>query len=105
MKHFISACAIAWTMLATSGAHGADRRPNVLLIVADDLGYSDIGAFGGEINTPNLDRLAKEGLRMTDFYASPFCSPTRAMLISGVDNHRVGLGGMAELLTPKQRSA
>jgi len=105
MKHLISACAIAWATLVTSGAHGADKRPNVLLIVADDLGYSDIGAFGGEINTPNLDRLAKEGVRMTDFYASPFCSQTNAMLMPEVGNHRVGLGGMAELLTPKQRSA
>jgi len=80
------------------------RRPNVLLIVADDLGYSDIGAFGGEIATPNLDRLAERGLKFTDFYASPFCSPTRAMLMSGADNHQVGFGSMAELLTPRQRS-
>ncbi|KAK48321.1 arylsulfatase [Caballeronia jiangsuensis] len=107
MKHLISACAIACALLAMSGAQAGnvDKRPNILLILADDLGYSDIGAFGGEIDTPNLDRLAKDGLRMTDFYASPFCSPTRAMLMSGVDNHRVGLGGMAELLTPAQRSA
>lgn len=80
------------------------RRPNILLIVADDLGYSDIGVFGGEIATPNLNALAKNGLQLTDFYASPFCSPTRAMLLSGADNHQVGLGSMAELLTPQQRS-
>ncbi len=79
-------------------------RPNILLIVADDLGYSDIGAFGGEIATPNLDRLASRGLKMTSLYASPFCSPTRAMLLSGADNHLVGFGGMAELMTPQQRS-
>lgn len=79
------------------------KRPNVLLIVADDLGYSDIGAFGGEISTPHIDELARQGLRMTNFYASMFCSPTRAMLMSGVDNHRAGFGGMAELMTPEER--
>lgn len=72
--------------------------------MADDLGYSDIGAFGGEISTPNLDALVKEGVALTDFYASPFCSPTRAMLMSGADNHQVGFGGMAELMTPQQRA-
>ena len=81
------------------------KKPNILLIVADDLGYSEIGAFGSEISTPNLDQLSRSGTRMTQFYASPFCSPTRAMLLSGADNHRVGLGGMAELLTPQQRTS
>ncbi len=90
--------------LAADAAGKEAKRPNVLLILADDLGYSDIGAFGGEISTPNLDQLAQRGLRMTNFYASMFCSPTRAMLMSGVDNHRAGYGGMAELLTPEQRS-
>lgn len=79
------------------------RKPNFLLIVADDLGYSDLGAFGGEIATPNLDRLAREGATLTQFYASPFCSPTRAMLMSGADNHQVGFGDMGELMLPAQR--
>lgn len=90
----------------TLSSHAATetQRPNILLIVADDLGYSDIGAFGGEISTPNLDALVKDGVALTDFYASPFCSPTRAMLMSGADNHQVGFGGMAELMTPQQRA-
>lgn len=79
------------------------RKPNFLLIVADDLGYSDLGAFGGEISTPHLDRLAKGGVQMTQFYASPFCSPTRAMLMSGTDNHLAGFGDMAELMLDVQR--
>lgn len=79
------------------------KRPNILLVVADDLGYSDIGAFGGEIDTPNLDRLAQEGKRMTSFYASPFCSPTRSILMSGTDNHLAGFGAMAEFLVPEQK--
>lgn len=70
------------------------KPPNVLLIVADDLGWSDVGCFGSEISTPNLDRLASSGLRMTNFHTASMCSPTRAMLLSGTDNHIVGLGQM-----------
>lgn len=78
------------------------KRPNILLIVADDLGYSDLGAFGGEIKTPNLDSLAEAGVKLTQFYASPTCSVTRSMLLSGVDSHLAGLGNMAELMQPNQ---
>lgn len=78
-------------------------RPNILLIVADDLGYTDLGAFGSEIETPNLDALAREGLLLSQFYASPMCSPTRAMLLSGMDNHRAGLGTLHEKLADNQR--
>jgi len=69
--------------------------PNILLIIVDDLGYSDLGCYGSEINTENMDALAKEGLRFTNFYASPNCSPTRAMLMTGMDNHLAGIGAMA----------
>lgn len=69
--------------------------PNILLIVADDLGYSDIGVFGGEIPTPNIDELARGGMLLTSFYAGMTCSPTRSMLLSGVDNHLAGLGVMS----------
>jgi len=78
-------------------------RPNILLIVADDLGYTDLGAFGGEIATPNLDALAGDGVRFSQFYASPMCSPTRAMLLSGMDNHRAGVGTLHEKLAENQR--
>ena len=57
------------------------KRPNFLVIVADDLGFSDLGAFGGEIATPHLDALALDGLRLTDFHTAPTCSPTRSMLL------------------------
>ncbi|KAJ5093298.1 hypothetical protein N7456_009159 [Penicillium angulare] len=73
-----------------------NKRPNVLIILADDLGFSDVGCFGGEIQTPNIDQLAQEGLRLTDFHTASACSPTRAMLLSGTDNHVAGLGSMAE---------
>jgi hypothetical protein len=70
------------------------ERPNFLVIVADDMGYSDLGSYGGEINTPVLDDLAQQGMRFTDFYVSPTCSVTRSMLLSGTDNHVAGLGNM-----------
>lgn len=89
--------------IAPAAAAGKPARPNVLIIVADDLGYSDLGAFGGEIATPNLDALATAGLRLTEFHTAATCSPTRAMLMSGTDHHRAGLGNMAELITPAQR--
>ncbi len=81
------------------------KRPNFLVIVADDLGYSDIGAFGGEIATPNLDKLAYAGLRFTDFHSAPTCSPTRAMLLTGTDHHIAGIGTMLEVADPGFRGA
>ena len=78
-------------------------RPNILLIVVDDMGFSDIGSFGGEIATPNLDSLAYNGIRFTNFHASMMCSPSRAMLLTGVDSHRTGLGNMLEELSPNQK--
>ncbi|HLG90477.1 MAG TPA: arylsulfatase [Alphaproteobacteria bacterium] len=81
------------------------KRPNFLLIVADDLGFSDIGAFGGEIETPWLDRLAYKGLRLTDFHSAPACSPTRAMLLTGTDHHIAGIGTMLEVALPGFKGA
>ena len=77
------------------------RQPNILLIVADDLGYSDIGSFGGEIETPTLDRLASEGMQLSNFHVLPSCSPSRSVLLSGTDNHVAGMGTMGEVLTPE----
>ena len=77
------------------------RQPNILLIVADDLGYSDIGSFGGEIATPTLDRLASEGMQLSNFHVLPSCSPSRSVLLSGTDNHVAGMGTMGEVLTPE----
>jgi len=80
----------------------ADTRPNILLIVVDDMGYSDIEPFGGEIDTPNISTLAESGMLFTDFHTAPTCSPTRSMLLSGTDNHLAGMGSMGETLTPNQ---
>lgn len=73
-----------------------EKRPNIVLIVADDLGFSDLGCFGSEIATPNIDALAKQGQIFTNFYTESTCSPSRAMLLTGTDNHIAGLGDMAE---------
>lgn len=71
-------------------------RPNVVLILADDLGYSDISALGSEISTPNLDRLAKEGRVQTNMHVTPLCATTRASLLTGVDHYLVGVGTLSE---------
>ena len=92
------ACACPPTTFASEAAHtdpGGDARPNILLIVADDLGYADLGAFGSDIRTPNIDALATEGIRFTQFHTAPMCAPTRAMLLSGNNNHVAGMAGQS----------
>lgn len=81
---------------ATARAETRASRPNIVLILADDLGYSDLGCFGSEISTPNIDRLAAGGLQMTQFYTTPRCCPTRAALLTGVYPQQAGIGGMME---------
>ncbi|WP_233270564.1 arylsulfatase [Chachezhania sediminis] len=93
----------AATLALGQPVEAQEGRPNIVLIVADDMGYSDIGAFGGEIPTPSLDALAREGTRFTNFHVAPTCSPSRAMLMSGTDNHVAGLGTMAEEILDEQR--
>ena len=85
----------------TSEKTKAPSRPNVLLIVADDLGFSDIGPFGGEIATPTLDALATQALQFTNFHVLPTCSPSRSVLLTGTDNHVAGMGTMGEFVTPE----
>ena len=86
----LSACSGAGESVPESDAAAA--RPNMVVIVADDLGFSDLGAFGSEINTPNLDRLAATGRLLTNFHVPDRCNPTRAMLLSGTDNNLAGVG-------------
>ena len=72
-----------------------EQKPNILVVIADDMGYSDIAPFGSEISTPNLQRLANRGARFTNFRVHTMCTPTRAMLLTGVNNHIAGIGTMA----------
>jgi len=98
MRVLVLPCALLWCTAAL-----ATGRPNILLIVADDMGYSDISPYGSEIFTPNLARLANQGAMLTNFHVAAYCSPTRSMLMTGVDNHIVGLGNMIELAADNQR--
>jgi arylsulfatase A-like enzyme len=78
------------------------KRPNIVMIVADDMGFADLGSYGSEIKTPNMDALAKAGVRFTNFYTHASSSPTRSMLLTGVDTHLNGLGNMDEWTAPNQ---
>jgi len=99
----IAILTLVWGVWGCSQAPTADQRPNILLVVADDMGWTDLGSFGSEIETPNLDALAQRGVKFTNFYVSVSCSPSRSMLLTGTDNHIAGLGNMGELLTQEQR--
>ncbi len=88
------AYSICWLSLFILAAAAVADPPNIVLIMADDLGYSDIGCYGGEIETPNLDSLAAGGLRFTQFYNTSRCCPTRAALLSGLYPHQAGVGHM-----------
>jgi arylsulfatase A-like enzyme len=94
--------ALALLSPATLGAQVAPaKRPNIVILLADDWGFTDVGAFGGEIATPNIDALAAKGVRFSNFHVAGSCSPTRAMLQTGVINHRAGLGNMPETIPPE----
>ena len=83
-------------------AQNPENKPNFLVIVGDDFGYSDIGAFGSEISTPNLDTIAKDGKVLTNYHTAPTCSPARVALLTGVDWHVGGIGTMYELIADNQ---
>jgi len=88
--------AVLLLALATSPTLAEEQRPNIIIILVDDMGFSDIGCYGSEIETPNLDRLAQNGLRFTQFYNAGRCCPTRASLMTGLHPHQVGIGHMTE---------
>jgi len=92
---FVTAAGLgACNLNPTRAQAAAVKRPNIILIMSDDMGYSDIGCYGGEIETPNLDRLAYNGLRFTQFYNTARCCPTRASLLTGLYQHQAGIGHM-----------
>ena len=85
---------VSGTVLLVSACAGAAPRPNILIILSDDMGWSDLGCYGGEIKTPNLDALAEKGVRFTQFYNCARCCPTRASLLTGLYPHTAGVGHM-----------
>src|SRR5664279_3858293 len=93
----VALLAFAVGVLIPSAATAAGTgRPNIIVILADDMGYSDISCYGSEIPTPNLDSLAKSGLRFTQFYNTGRCCPTRASLLTGLYPHEAGIGRMTD---------
>ena len=86
---------LIYAALGAVPAAADEPRPNILLIVADDLGYADLGAYGSDIRTPNIDALATRGMLFTQFHTAPMCAPTRAMLLSGNNNHVAGMAGQS----------
>lgn len=95
-------CGLVLALTATSAS--AETRPNIVILLVDDAGLMDFAAFGGEANMPNIDRLAAAGAMFTGYRTSPSCAPSRAMLLSGVDNHRTGMATIPEFVRPEDRS-
>ncbi len=96
-RDFLKTLGLGAATMALPGCLGTtspQNRPNIVLIMADDMGFSDLGCYGGEIETPNLDRLADNGLRFTHFYNAAKCCPTRASLLTGLYQHQAGVGDM-----------
>lgn len=89
-----AACAATSALMPSLSAQASNEKPNMLVILVDDMGYSDLGCYGGEIHTPVLDRLAHGGVRFTQFYNAARCCPTRASLLTGQYPHQAGIGGM-----------
>ncbi|MHA2937608.1 arylsulfatase [Vibrio sp. RC27] len=87
---------------ATAASVTQAEKPNIILILTDDMGYSDLSCYGGEIPTPNICALAENGVKMTDYYTNPMSAPTRSMILTGVDNHKTGMGNMPPLRSANQ---
>ena len=101
MTRSLLTLALSLSLCAASApalAQAAPARPNIVVLVADDWGFTDVGAFGGEIATPHIDALARRGVRFSNFHVAASCSPTRSMLLTGVDNHRNGVGNLRETM-------
>ena len=92
---------VALDAVRATPAARTDARPNVVVVLVDDMGWSDIGPYGGEIPTPNLDALAGRGVRFTQFYSTPRCSPTRASLLTGLYPHQAGMGHLDNVIRPR----
>jgi arylsulfatase A-like enzyme len=99
---FITAAKSQFALAQPSASDVGGKRPNILLIMGDDLGFSDISSFGSEIPTPNLDTISKEGKILTNYHTGPVCSPARVAFLTGVDNHIGGIGTMYENIAPNQ---
>ncbi len=98
-------CTLLLCVLAAPPALAQDNRPNILLVLFDDVGFMDFGVYGSDTRTPNIDALARNGVMLSRYYSSPFCGPSRAMLMTGMDNHQVGMGTLVETVTDEMRAS
>ncbi|MBL9134133.1 MAG: sulfatase-like hydrolase/transferase, partial [Verrucomicrobiaceae bacterium] len=89
-------CLLSVLLCVLCGSLQAAEKPNIVVILVDDMGFADLGCYGSEIPTPNLDALAKNGLRFTQFYNTGRCCPTRASLLTGLYSHQAGVGHMTD---------
>ncbi len=107
MKRFFLATihALIACVLPVMPALAQDTRPNILIVLFDDVGFMDFGAYGSDTRTPNIDALAQNGVMLSRYYSSPFCGPSRAMLMTGMDNHQVGMGTLVETVTDEMRAS
>jgi arylsulfatase A-like enzyme len=96
-------CALALS-LGSTPAWAQTARPNILIVLFDDVGFTDFGTYGSDTRTPNIDAVARRGAMLSRYYTSPFCGPSRAMLMTGLDNHQTGMGTLVETLQPELRA-
>ncbi|OJH43054.1 sulfatase-like hydrolase/transferase [Paracoccus sp. SM22M-07] len=94
--------ALTLTASAALPVAAQDTRPNILIVLFDDVGFTGLGAYGADAKTPHVDALAQSGALFSRYYTSPFCGPSRAMLMTGLDNHQTGIGTLVESVTPEQ---
>lgn len=106
LKHLCRLKSLASCLLITglisSTAQASDPRPNIVLLLVDDLGFTDLGSYGSEINTPNIDQLAHAGVKFSNYHTAASCAPSRAMLLTGVDSHLAGVPNIPEAIPPEQ---
>jgi arylsulfatase A-like enzyme len=103
LKHSVFKSLLITIFLSCNYTMAAQQKPNVLVVLLDDVGFMDFGSYGGDTATPNIDKLAQQGAKFSRFYTSPQCAPSRAMLMTGKDNHQVGIGSIIESLDPRLR--
>ena len=102
MRLLIPLILISSLVLSCGSLANTQQRPNIVLILADDLGYTDLASYGSEIHTPNLTQLAQQGISFTNYHTGANCAPSRAMLLTGVDSHRSGVPNIPEMIPPEQ---
>ncbi|MFN3836058.1 MAG: sulfatase-like hydrolase/transferase, partial [Glycocaulis sp.] len=100
---FIAMVLLLTAPVTTARSEEIASRPNILILLVDDAAFMDFGVYGGEARTPNIDALAARGAMFTGFRTSPLCAPSRAMLLTGMDNHQTGVATIPEVLTPEQK--